>query len=691
MVVWFVLVVLVVLVFLLTLGRSGSRSDSQRELTLEDGSVWVPTGRYYAGMVTDAELDTGPLLDVAIPLPTFRPLADGTLQLVTRYNYDRESPVGGRSLGLLNKRGGVAIDGLLQAFLQSSLGTGTGSDPEVKIVRWSKTSAYGLRATTQVATEVHDFLFALVPLADRGSQPRRAVSNVGYFSQEVVIAQQAVDVIHRYQRAVVSWQPLANIPSDWYPELAAAIGYWNQHLASAGSDTRFEFLAQPWLGDPTEPSVNLFCLASNTDYIGVGTTVVDGRSGEHLWSRIHIDPASLNRQTQLFPEVRDASSRYLLRYAIIHELGHTLGLRHNFVAQVDGNSSYMAYFPQFYPDAEGQLHFLTNQISGAYDALAIHYGYAPVVGENPLYVPAALQVRIDQDQHLFHTDENVDGDVILSQVHRHAMKDALLAPRWWMRAFQRYRPQLFTQSQEHLRDVQRVFFFLNSITEAVTNAATYVSGYRTDYRRTSLIRDDHTATVLAETTEFLVGETWRLGELGNSLTSVAKGTEGQLVVTKRPRQGSYAVDRVDLAALHLQAVVQVARAMMAPQRVAVMEDPSSFLLRLLTTPSSQSKRTILGANMDKLQLQAVTGILTAVEYYRSAYPTSTQAAFDTTIDSVTTSLKGEHHRTVVAGVVRTVRQLQEQPGRQRCGGCGGCGRPRALCLEQVETAVSCGP
>ena len=320
----------------------------------------------------------------------------------------------------------------------------------------------------------------------------------------------------------------------------------------------------------------------------------------------------------------------------------------------------MGYLPQWWPDSEGKLHFLTTDISGVYDQTAIRYGYSQVMNDDPLYVPAELQIDIDNKRLLFHTDENVDQDRILSYAHRNSMKDALFAPRKWMQAFALYRTSLFQDPNEHLRDVRRTFFFLTSITEAVTNVATYVNGYTTDYRRNKLIPDDHTNTVVQEIVEFLVGDTWRLDDIANHLTSTGVDEGGRMTITDRPWQGSYTIDKAQLPVFHLKAVVQVARALLIPQRVAQLPDPGAFLLRLITTPSTRSKRTILQQVMDHLQLEAITGLFSTVEYYRESYPITTQTALDTAIDHVTGMLSGEQHRTVVSGVVRTLRLVQER-------------------------------
>ena len=74
-----------------------------------------------------------------------------------------------------------------------------------------------------------------------------------------------------------------------------------------------------------------------------------------------------------------------IRKTVIHEVGHALGLRHNFIGCEDGNSSVMAYVDPLdtLGGEAGQAvfggHFLTTP--GVYDAYAIRYGYTPLEGE----------------------------------------------------------------------------------------------------------------------------------------------------------------------------------------------------------------------------------------------------------------------------------------------------------------------
>ena len=71
----------------------------------------------------------------------------------------------------------------------------------------------------------------------------------------------------------------------------------------------------------------------------------------------------------------------LQRLALLtcHEMGHVLGLEHNFVASTYGRGSVMDYFAprvQIRPDGTADLSDAYMQGTGSYDRFAIEWGYS---------------------------------------------------------------------------------------------------------------------------------------------------------------------------------------------------------------------------------------------------------------------------------------------------------------------------
>jgi hypothetical protein len=659
-------VLLLLVLFLTSTGSSTcckTRSLSPSDIVeIQGKDLLLPSNQYYSWMLIDAELSTNPLLDICYPFQSFRTLEEGAIQVVDKYSYDLGRPIGSKQEAEVNGSHIIVTPYLLEMVTEAL-------DKPIDIVRFKSVSSETVLLTVVANEELHDFFLTFQQLSDTLSHPRLAVKNVGYFSNQVVYKNHTVDIIQRYTRPVIRWRVMPEIPISWHMSIQRSFTYWNKHFEAIGGPL-LDLDLTPWTGSIADPSVNLFCLAFSSGYIGVGTTCSDHRSGEHLWSRIAIDPLSVESQVSLFPGGRDHQDQ-LIQYAIIHELGHTLGLRHNFVAQVDGNSSYMAYFPSWYPNADGGLRFLTSDISGVYDALAIEYGYRTVDGETLDIVPPQLQTRIDTQQCLFHTDENVDRDKILAQAHRHAMAESVRASRDWMKAWEMYRPKLFKNSTQHLLDVRRTFFFLNSIGTAVTNSMTFVRGYNTDYNRETLVLDDRTNKVLGDAVEFLIGKSWRLQDLENNLTSVVLDEEGSLVTASRPYKGRYTIDQAPIAELHLNAVMRISRTIFVPKRLLSNPNPGKLLLQLLTTPASVCKKSVVGGGSDLLHLNTITGVLSTIEYYKERYPPGTQASLEAAMQSITTGMSEHNKEHIATTVMRTTsaikaRRIKEKPS----GGCG---------------------
>jgi hypothetical protein len=119
-----------------------------------------------------------------------------------------------------------------------------------------------------------------------------------------------------------------------------------------------------------------------------------------------------------------------LTLVAMHELGHTLGLRHNFkgsslksladfndvekTRRSGGSTSVMDYIPvNIMPKGKTQGEYYATRI-GPYDTWAIEYGYKPVSGGNPQAERAALETiaaRSGEPELAYATDEDTEwGD-----------------------------------------------------------------------------------------------------------------------------------------------------------------------------------------------------------------------------------------------------------------------------------------
>ncbi|PZF78285.1 hypothetical protein DK847_00205 [Aestuariivirga litoralis] len=204
------------------------------------------------------------------------------------------------------------------------------------------------------------------------------------------------------------------VPKRWRPYIKAGVELWKPAFEAAGFSNAIMAVEAP---DPSvDPNWSVEDITHNvirwvpTNRVNAyGPHVIDPRSGEILSAHILVWPSVLDYFSKYYYAVAgtldpDASHLPLpqekmgeiLTYVVAHEVGHTLGLRHNHIASTaysveqmrnpafanahGPNSSIMAYgrFNQAAQPGDG-IKVLIPKL-GPYDIAAIQWGYAPVTG-----------------------------------------------------------------------------------------------------------------------------------------------------------------------------------------------------------------------------------------------------------------------------------------------------------------------
>ncbi len=171
--------------------------------------------------------------------------------------------------------------------------------------------------------------------------------------------------------------------------------WWNEAFEAAGFINAFQVKILPDSADPMDVRYNVVQWVHRaTRGWSYGASITDPRTGEIL--KGHVTLGSLRvRQDFLIasgliaayedgkevPETLKAMALARLRQLSAHEIGHTLGLAHNFSASVmgeKGRSSVMDYpHPTIETDAKGAIS-LTNAYAkgmGEWDKISIRCGY----------------------------------------------------------------------------------------------------------------------------------------------------------------------------------------------------------------------------------------------------------------------------------------------------------------------------
>jgi hypothetical protein len=167
--------------------------------------------------------------------------------------------------------------------------------------------------------------------------------------------------------------------------------WWNQAFEAAGYKDAFQVKLLPADADPMDVRYNLVqWVHRSTRGWSYGTSVVDPRTGEILKGKVTLGSLRV-RQDYLIAQglvgnyqtdstnAEDMLGMSIerLRQLSAHEIGHTLGLPHNYVSSIHGRASVMDY-PHMLVELKNGKVDLSNaydQKIGDYDKWSIIWGY----------------------------------------------------------------------------------------------------------------------------------------------------------------------------------------------------------------------------------------------------------------------------------------------------------------------------
>lgn len=177
--------------------------------------------------------------------------------------------------------------------------------------------------------------------------------------------------------------------------LIEGASWWNQAYEAAGFINAFQVRELPAGADPQDIRYNMIHWTHRqTRGYSYGSSVMDPRTGEIIKGNVNLGSLRL-RQDYLHGQGMMPGFEYLeavadnnsaavnmaldrVRQLSAHEVGHTLGFPHNYIASAQDRASVMDYpAPLVEITAAGELDFsnaYTKQI-GEYDKLAVRYSY----------------------------------------------------------------------------------------------------------------------------------------------------------------------------------------------------------------------------------------------------------------------------------------------------------------------------
>jgi hypothetical protein len=202
--------------------------------------------------------------------------------------------------------------------------------------------------------------------------------------------------------------------------LREGASWWNEAFEAAGFENAFRVEILPEGVNPLDVRYNVIqWVHRKTRGWSYGSTVTDPRTGEILKGHVSLGSLRVRQDFMIaqglieaYQEDQDPDPRMLemalarLRQLAAHEVGHTLGLAHNFAASSEGRTSVMDYPHPFVQLSFGRMDFSDayDVGIGEWDKQAIRYGYSQY--PDPATEREELKQLLDESDLRYITDRD---------------------------------------------------------------------------------------------------------------------------------------------------------------------------------------------------------------------------------------------------------------------------------------------
>lgn len=266
-------------------------------------------------------------------------------------------------------------------------------------------SIVGRIAPDGSAFTLHEHV-SLIQLPDDHYKPRAWDPRIGYFGVTFNDYAQPIDqplqqrwiARHRLERVNPNDpnSPIRNpitycvdpgIPEPIKTATLQGVKWWEQAFDAAGLKGGFKVDFCPDSVDPMDSRYNVLVWENRNERgWSVSAAITDPRTGEIIKGVSRLDSHRARTDYNIFAALMGAAktpadTQFVLarvRQVSAHEIGHSLGLAHNYIASTYNRGSVMDYPPpRVFLDKDGKIDLSQAYAvgPGAYDVWAIHWGY----------------------------------------------------------------------------------------------------------------------------------------------------------------------------------------------------------------------------------------------------------------------------------------------------------------------------
>lgn len=181
------------------------------------------------------------------------------------------------------------------------------------------------------------------------------------------------------------------VPEPIRTALVDGAAWWNQAYEAIGYKDAFKVAILPDDADPMDIRYNMInWVHRSTRGWSYGVTVTDPRTGEIIKGNVSLGSLRIRQDFMIAmglmgeygEEGDNAEEAYQMalariRQLSVHEVGHTLGLGHNYASNLNGRSSVMDYPAMWVKEKDGKLDLSEAYEVGVgeWDIVSINYGY----------------------------------------------------------------------------------------------------------------------------------------------------------------------------------------------------------------------------------------------------------------------------------------------------------------------------